>query len=90
MREIYWESQFKKDYKKAKKQGRDLEKLKTVIALLAEGKKLSKKYNDHPLHGNLKNYRDCHIRGDWVLLYKTDENKLILSRTGSHAEVLGV
>ncbi len=90
MREIYWENQFKKDYKKIKKQGKDLEKLKKVVTLLAEGKALPKKYEDHPLHGNLNNYRDCHIQGDWVLLYKIDGNKLILSRTGSHAEVLGI
>jgi len=90
MRVIYWENQFKKDYKKVIKQGKDLENLKKVITLLAEGKALTPKYKDHPLHGNLNNYRDCHIQGDWILLYKIDGKKLILSRTGSHAEVLGV
>ena len=90
MREIIWETQFKKDYKKVVKQGKDLQKLKKVITLLAEGKTLTQKYKDHPLHGNLNNYRDCHIQGDWILLYKIDGKKLILSRTGSHAEVLGV
>lgn len=82
-------SQFKKDYKKAQKQHLDISKLQEVIALLADGKPLPKQYLDHPLTGRWKKHRECHIQPDWLLIYRYENNTLILtlSRTGTHAEL---
>lgn len=77
---------FKKDYKKAKKRGLDLSLLEKVIDKLARGEKLEEKYNDHLLVSNYAGYRECHIRPDWLLIYKIENEILVLtlSRTGSH------
>lgn len=87
--EIKYTTQFKKDIKLAKKQNKNLDKLFEVIDLLAESKKLDKKYRDHELSGNYKGTRECHIEPDWLLVYEyqNDVLVLILYRLGSHSEL---
>ena len=84
---IFYTNQFKRDYKQVKKQHKDLTKLRTVIDKLAAKEMLELKYKDHPLTGSWKGLRDCHIEPDWLMIYKTSEDTLILERTGSHAEL---
>ena len=62
---------------------------KTVVDTLLDGKTLAPKHNDHPLQGDKRGYRDCHIQSDWVLIYKIDKGMLtlILSETGTHSDV---
>jgi mRNA interferase YafQ len=81
--------QFKKDYKLAKKRGKDLKILLTVIENLATGIKLEEKYKDHQLSGNYSGYRECHLEPDWLLIYKIINNELslVLTRTGSHSDL---
>ena len=66
-----------------------MELFKEVVEMLLDGIPLPSKYCDHPLHGNRKGYRDCHIQGDWVLIYKIDKNvlTLVLSETGTHSDI---
>ena len=82
-------SKFKKGYKVAKKQHKDLALLKTVISKLLKGEKLPRKYKDHQLKGDLKDYRELHLEPDWLLLYRRDESagELKLAGLGSHAEL---
>lgn len=87
MLNIEFTSRFKKDFKRVQSQGKNINELKDVMNKLAKKEKLEEKYKDHPLHGNYKGYRDCHIRPDWVLIYKVTDHKLILERTGSHSEL---
>lgn len=87
MRSIFWTNQFKKDFKRAQKQAKDIKALKNVITLLAGGEKLPEKYKDHLLRGQWTHHRDCHIKSDWVLIYRIDGNSLILERMGSHSEL---
>ncbi len=77
-------TRFKKDLKKAGKQGRNPSKLKAIIDLLASGEDLPEKCRDHVLIGNYVGHRECHIQPDWLLIYKIDGEYLILVRTGSH------
>jgi len=84
---ITYSSQFKKDYKKLKKQQKDFKKLKEVLDLLLLKQTLPPNYFDHPLIGGWKGYRDCHIEADWVLIYKSTSDKLHLERMGSHSEL---
>lgn len=84
---IEYATQFKKDYKRIKKQNKDLQKLRVVINKLTTEEKLDLKYKDHSLTGSLKGYRDCHIEPDWLLLYKLSSDTLLLERTGSHSEL---
>lgn len=76
-----------KDIKKAKKQGKDLEKFKEVARLLVEQKVLDKKYRDHALAGNYNHHRECHIEPDWLLIYNLEDEQIIFSRLGSHSEL---
>lgn len=84
---LHYTTQFKKDYKRLKKQNKDLSKLRTVVEKLASGKLLEPIYRDHPLSGNWKNHRDCHIEPDWILIYRITAEDLYLERTGSHSEL---
>ena len=76
-------SLFKKDYKAAIKRGYDITLLLKVIEILANGETLPNQYNDHALKGNYAGYRECHITPDWLLIYKIEENLLILALTGT-------
>lgn len=84
-------SGFKKDFKKIEKQGKDKNKLFTVIETLASGELLDIKYKDHALVNDKKyiDCRECHIEPDWLLVYKYDKNDLILLlvKTGSHSDL---
>lgn len=89
MLDVRYSSKFNKDYKLIKKRGYNLDKLKEVVALLRDGIKLPPKYKDHALSGNYVNFRECHIEPDWLLIYKIDNNVLILTvfRTGTHSDL---
>jgi mRNA interferase YafQ len=87
MREIVRSVQFKRDVKLVQKRGKDMTKLRDVILLLSEEAPLPPRYKDHPLSGEWKHHRDCHIEPDWLLLYKIDDNDLYLVRTGTHADL---
>ena len=80
-------ARFKRDYKLMLKQGRDEEKILRVIALLANGEKLPIRYQDHLLQGDYTGFRECHIESDWLLIYKIQNDVLVLTlqRTGSHS-----
>jgi len=82
-------SKFKKDYKITKKRGYDIELLYEVIKMLANDIRLPEKYHDHNLANNWKGYRECHITPDWLLIYKKENDKMILllTRTGTHSDL---
>ena len=88
---IRWSSRFKKDYKKMKRQGKDMAKLDAIIALIATRAKLPESQHDHPLTSNWVAHRECHIEPDWLLVYHIYENVLVLelTRTGSHSDLFG-
>lgn len=79
--------QFKRDVRKAEKRGKEMRKLRTLLALLIEEKPLAAHYQDHPLKGRWVGYRDAHIEPDWLLLYRIVDAELQLTRTGSHADL---
>ena len=87
--EIRFTAQFKKDWKRAKKQGKNMEKLLAVIEQLANGEPLEEKYRDHDLSGNYKGCRECHVEPDWLLIYEINHGVLVLRlyRVGSHSEL---
>jgi mRNA interferase YafQ len=88
---IAYTSKFKKQRKLMIARGLDVTELDAAIAMIAKGTPLPEKYCDHALQGTHKGYRDCHIRADWVLIYKIDEDvlTLLLCETGSHSDLFG-
>lgn len=79
--------QFKKDFDKIKKQGKRLKLLFDVLKILEYSLPLDSKYKDHALKGEYKGFRDIHIQPDWLLIYKVENDKLILYRMGSHSDL---
>lgn len=87
MRTPEYSGQFKRDVKLAKKRGKDMEKLKKLLALLIEVVPLPATYIDHPLKGEWIDFRDAHIEPDWVLIYKISGDIVRFERTGKHSDV---
>lgn len=90
--EIKNTTQFKKDYKLAKRRGLNLNLLKDIVAKLANGETLAPKHKDHSLSGNWTGHRECHIQPDWLLIYRYEEEVLVLtlSRTGTHSDLFNL
>jgi len=90
MREVFLTTTFRRDYKRLAKNGQaNLNLLKDVVALLANDLPLEIKHRDHALTGDWVGFRECHIRPDWLLIYKLLPGRLYLARSGSHAVLFG-
>ena len=89
--EIVWTSQFKKDYTLAMKRRLDIKLLDEIIRALAHREFLPSKNKDHALLGRWCGYRECHIQPDWLLIYRIENDVLVLTlaRTGTHSELFG-
>lgn len=87
MLKLEFTNQFKKDFKLIMKRGYDSKKFEKVVELLQKQKPLPIKYKDHQL--NFKGVRECHIESDWLLIYKIENDRLILElmRTGTHSDL---
>ena len=88
MLELSVSSAFKTEVKKIKSV-KDKAELKLVLDLLLNEQPLPKKYKDHSLSGNYKNYRECHIKPDLLLIYKIVKEELVLYvvHIGSHSDL---
>ena len=82
-------TQFKRDTKLAQRRGYNMDLLREVIELLAQGDPLPEKYRDHALSGDFVGHRECHIQPDWLLIYKKLEKEIILelARNGTHSDL---
>lgn len=89
MKALKEKKQFRKDLQKANSSGKNLAILYPIIATLYEENPLDPKYGDHPLVGNWNGCRELHIQPNWLLIYKIEDEVLILERTGSHSELFG-
>ena len=89
MLEIVLSNRFKKDLKMAKKRGYNLDLLNDVVEKLARQEPLPKKNRDHSLTGDFIGFREYHIQPDWLLVYRVNDEDLILflTRTGTHSDL---
>ncbi len=90
-RDVVWTTKFKKDYKLALKRHMDIALLDDIIRALSYGDVLPKKNKDHALTGDWAGYRECHILPDWLLIYRLEDDVLVLTltRTGTHGDLFG-
>ncbi len=79
--------QFRRDLKRMQKRGKKMEQLRELLLLLLTGDTLPERYEDHPLKGNRRDYRDAHVEPDWLLIDRVDGDELQLVRTGTHADL---
>ncbi len=87
--DIVWTTQFKKDYKLAIKRHLNIALLDDIIRKLSRGEKLAEQNKDHPLSGDWIGHRECHVQPDWLLVYRIDDDVLVLTlaRTGTHSDL---
>ena len=92
--DIVLTSAFKSCLKTIKKRRKDLDKLTTVVNMIASGERLDAKYRDHELNDNkyFKNCRELHLEPDWLLVYKINKKDLILflMETGTHSDLFNM
>lgn len=90
-RDIVWTTQFKKDYKLALKRHMNIALLDDIIRILSRGEPLPEKNRDHALTGDWVGHRECHILPDWLLVYRIENDVLVLTlaRTGTHSDLFG-
>ena len=79
-------SRFKKDFKRALKQSRNIKNLQQVLEQLAIPASLPLKHKDHKLKRDWIDFRECHIEPDWLLIYTISDFELRPVRLGTHSE----
>ena len=87
MRQIEYSGQFKRDLKKSKKRGKNIELIKELMRLIIEDMPLPSCYLDHQLKGNWSGFRDPQIEPDWLLIYKRSEDYVRFERTGRYSDL---
>jgi mRNA interferase YafQ len=88
----FYSKRFEKSYVKLRRSGKlERGEVEFVVAMLASGKKLGPEYQDHALHGEYDGCRECHIRGDILLVYRMEHEKLVLiiMNIGTHSQLFG-
>ncbi len=80
-------SQFGKDLKRMKKRGKFLERYKDIIRCLVYEEPLPHNFREHKLRGDYADFLEGHIEPDWLLIYKKTKDAIILTRTGTHADL---
>jgi len=86
--QLYTKS-FRKQYKLMAKRGMEMARLVEVMDMIVNEVPLSPRYRNHPLHGKWKGSFDCHIQGDWVLIYLPDyaNRTVTFQATGTHSDL---
>ena len=89
MLKISFTNQYLKDLELIKRRNLPKSELDEVVKMLSEEQPLLPKYKDHELKGYYLGYRECHIRPDWLLIYKMNKQilTLVLTRTGTHSDL---
>ena len=89
MLKLFRTKTFLKEYKKIKFTDKLYLKYVVYITTLLKEEKLPQEAKDHPLKGNYADYREFHISGDLLLIYRVEDEILKLVRIGSHSELFG-
>ncbi len=80
-------NRYVKDVERMKARGEDMGRYRAVIVALCSRAPLPAALNDHPLKGDWKGWRDCHVDPDWIVIYRKTVTELLLARTGSHSDL---
>ena len=80
---------FERDLGRSKRRGKNLDKLWTVVELLLQEQPLDPRHRVHRLSGDWSGSWECHIEADWLLIWHSRDDALVLVRTGTHSDLLG-
>lgn len=87
MRKLVYERNFRRDFRRLQRTGRNLDRFAVAVEALRQGEHLPEIYRDHQLTGNWRGFRECHLGGDLLLIYRMAEEELMLARIGSHSQL---
>ena len=87
MLDANFSNQFVKDSKLMQKRGNDLELLFDILAKIIWEEPLPERYREHNLSGDYSSYTECHVKGDWLIIYRFSPGKVTFTRTGSHSDL---
>ena len=87
MREPIFLNRFKKDLKRQKKRGKHPDKLNAIIEYICKFGDAPPKSRPHNLLGEWSGYRECHIEGDWLIIFKASEKEALFYATGTHQDL---
>jgi mRNA interferase YafQ len=79
--------QFVKDFRLMQKRHKNVDKIIEVMSLIIWEEPLLSKHREHNLSGGYEGYTECHVEGDWLLIYRLPEGKVIFTRTGTHSDL---
>lgn len=84
-------NQFKKDYKRCVKRGYPMRNLQIIVEDLLAGVPLAPRHRLHSLSGDWLDFEECHVKPDWLLVFKREEKAkvLVFSNTGTHSDIFG-
>ena len=80
-------NQFAKDTKLMQKRGNDLNLLFDILIKIIWEESLPDYCREHNLSGNYSGYTECHVKGDWLIIYRFSPEKVIFTRTGTHSDL---
>jgi mRNA interferase YafQ len=80
---------FRKQLKLMEKRCMNIYKLREVMDMIVNEKPLPPEHSNHPLHGDWEGSFECHIQGDWVVIYKFnyETRTVTFQRTGTHSDL---
>jgi mRNA interferase YafQ len=88
MKQLRYSTQYKKDFKRYKNQPKKLKKLLEIFKMLENGKELPKEFKPHKLAGQYKDCMECHVEGDFLLIWFDANSDFIeILRIGTHSEL---
>ncbi|MCK4514504.1 MAG: type II toxin-antitoxin system YafQ family toxin [Spirochaetaceae bacterium] len=87
MKKLGYSSQFKKDLKRVRKSGRQVDQLPLILELLQHERPIPPNFKDHRIAGRYRDRRELHLSYDLLLLYKRTATEIVLERIGTHSDL---
>lgn len=87
IREVFYTTKFRRDFKLAIKRGLDMSLIEKIMKDLENGIPLDPEYKEHTLSGEYIGNLECHIQPDWLLVYALERASITFVRTGSHGDL---
>ena len=90
MKQLQPTTQYRKDLKRYKNNPAKLAALAEILKKLKNEQPIPAQYRPHLLQGNYKGCMECHVQGDFLLVWMDEERNIVeLVRFGSHSELFG-
>ena len=87
MLEANFTNQFANDTKLMQKRGKNLDLLFDILIKIIWEEPLPENCREHNLSGDYCSYTECHVKGDWLIVYRFSSDKVTFTRNGTHSDL---